>query len=1700
MTDENKTTESARRVSIMARLTQMTAELSGYDESDLIPTHTFLELGFDSLFLTQLATAFQKEFKVKVLFRQLFDEVPTLASLSDYIDAKLPVEAAPVEAPAPTAKPVAGAKTSGTNTAVFPMPSLLELPIVPGDTSAEGLAGIFAEQINLMTQQLQMLNAARAGKVAPGPVKSDAPTASIETTRSEEKPTPQLPKGFGPPQSTALTNETLTPSQRAHIDRLVARYNAKTAISKQRTQADRVHHADPRTAAGFNPLWKEMVYPIVVERSRGCHLWDADGNQYIDMLNGFGPNFFGHNAPFVTEALKGQLENGYEVGPQTPRAGEAAKLLCELTGMDRVSWVNTGSEAVQAAIRISRTVTGRDKIVVFSGDYHGNFDEVLVRGTKSAKGRRTYPLAPGIPFDAVSNVLVLDYGDMGALDEIKACADEIAAVLVEPIQSRCPELQPKEFLQALRKLTSDEEIVLIFDEVITGFRTCPGGAQEYFGVEADLATYGKIIGGGMPIGVVAGRARFMDTFDGGMWQYGDNSKPTAGVTFFAGTFVRHPLAMAAAHASLSYLKNAGPALQDGINRKATRLATTLTDFFKDQGVKIEVPHFASQMFIRNKEDNELSTLFFYHMRDRGIHLLEGFPTYMTAAHTDEDVDAVIAAAKDSIFEMQVDGILATPAGKTVTFRRQFELTDAQRHVWLACQMGDEASCAFNESDSVLIAGELDKQVIRMAVLDTLNHHEAFKIRFDPDGEYQWADDDISFDLTEIDLTGTSEKKAGELEKFFASEAQTPFDFERGSLARAHLISIGHNRYVFTIYCHHIVFDGYSAQLVIGEIMDRYNAAIAGAKYQPAETAPYSNFALVTASNPNDPAQQETRKYWSDIFADEVPALLDLPTDRARQAERQYTGSTVHRELSEDLSVSVKALARSLGVSQNGFLLAAFSALLSRLAAQEDFVIGLPAAGQAYHEIETVGYCVNMLPLRSKPAYGQSFAKFVKETQNTVMNAFDHQDLSFSDLLNDVQVPRHTGRLALTETVFNYSGYFSDLTLTGCKVSARENKRRAVYYDLFFNIGESQGKLSIDFDYATALFDEETIGRWIDHYAAVLQSIVQDPQTTIGALSLTAPDKDAWSVQGPMAELSETAVAFDAFEKAAAATPEATAVTCDGKSISYGGLRTYSNQLANWLAKKEIGEGDIVGIMLNRSIDMVASMLAVWKTGAAWLPLDPEYPAERLTYMITHAGTKLVISTEDLEQQTKNVSAPVLDLKAEISAIMRQANEIADPKPVVASSRAYVIYTSGSTGQPKGVENSHGALVNFLAAMKDEPGISADDKVLAVTTLSFDISLLELMLPLSVGAEVVIATQNQALDGFDLCDLLKGHKITLMQATPPTWRLMLDCDWQGTKGLKALCGGEPMTPALAEQLQLQVAELWNMYGPTETTVWSTCTRITDASDITVGRPVRNTVVYVLDEHKRPVPTGVPGELWIGGDGVALGYIGQPDLTGERFIEDPFVLGKTGTMYRTGDRAILRADGAIEMRGRRDNQVKVRGHRIELGEIESVLSRNEALREAVVVVHEDHTGEPMLAAYVVFNDNAIITHSDLRQWLRQSLPDYMIPQVFTEMDKLPLTGNNKIDRNALPDPVSLRLIQSRIAPRTEREQQIATLWEEILEIQDISVTDNFFELGGQSLQVAKMAAVLRKMHGYRISPRAVIFETLEQLAASVDKEAS
>jgi amino acid adenylation domain-containing protein len=1691
---------TARRSTLLNKLRESLSELSGISPEDLDPAASFLELGFDSLLLTQVSREIERAFQVKITVRQLLENLPTIEAIAARLDDLLPAERFAADpAASPVAPLPAAAEPMLDAAASFPSPS------------AGAVETLIARQLELMQQQLQLLRGTTGQATAGAAAASDHPSRFAGSAPQPDPP-PAKPdltafSGFRPADRSSAE---LTPRQQQHLDELVASYTRRTAGSKRLTAQHRLQHADPRTVSGFNRLWKEMVYPLWVDRSRGARLWDVDGNEYIDLLNGFGLNFLGHSPDFVTEALQAQLLRGIEIGPMTPLAGEVARLLCEMTGMDRVSFVNTGSEAVQAAMRLARAVTGRDKVVVFAKDYHGNFDEVLVRGTRVQGQPRSFPIAPGIPRRAVEDVLVLEYGSPEALEVIRARGAEIAAVLVEPIQSRRPEFQPRGFIEDLRALTLRTGILLVFDEVITGFRTGLGGAQEFYGVRADLATYGKVIGGGMPIGAVAGRADLMDTFDGGPWEYGDGSFPDKGVTFFAGTFIRHPLAMAGAHATLKFLRNQPPEFWTAIRHRADRLAGSIDAILTEHELPLRMPNFGSQMFVRVQEDAKLANLLFFHLRLRGVYLQEGFPCYLTAAHTDADVDAVIDAFRDSAADMQEGGWLSdrhpiarevdrTPVADSAAAGQVAPVTSAQREIWLAAQMGDDANCAYNEATTLRLRGDLNQDALRQALQGVVRRHDALRATFTSDGGSMVIADSLALGVENVDLSDLSEEARDQaLDALLRREGETPFDLAQGPLLRATLARLAGQEHLLFLTAHHIVCDGWSFNVLLEELSQLY-AQLSGAADSGIAAAPsYAAFAKQEAARRNSPRFAEIEGYWLSQYAS-VPAPLELPADHPRSPVRSYRGSTERRTIGEAVYRSVKKMGASHGATLFATLLAGFEVLLFRLTGQQDFSVGIPAAGQSVEgSAGLIGHCVNFLPLRARTAGNIAFREHLVDARRRLLEAYEHQPYTYGQLIPKLPLTRVPGRMPLVEVEFNVERIDYHQEFAGLHTAFEPSPKRYVNFDLFLNIIETKSGLILDCDYNSEVFDAVTIQRWLLHYEHLLEAAARSPELPVEQLPLLS-DAERDSI---LSGFNQTHRAFprelrahQLFELRASEAPNATAITFEGRNYSYLELNLEANRLARRMSELGAAPGRLVALMLEPSFEMAAAMLAVWKAGCAYVPLDPTHPVERNRMALEDADPLVVLTQSHLLSLVPESRAAILAVDQSRPA--SSLDEV-NPSSLGSSDLAYVIFTSGSTGRPKGVAVEHHSLTNFLLSMQERPGFEAGQSLLAVTTVSFDIAALEWFLPLISGGRVILAGAQVVSDALQLFEFVANSAPDVMQATPTLWRMLIEAGWQGDRRLKVLCGGEPLSSALAAQLAQSCGELWNMYGPTETTIWSTCGRLHKDQEVSVGRPIANTKVYVLDSAGAPCPIGVPGEVFIAGEGVARGYLGNPSLTAEKFVPDPFEPG--ARMFKTGDLGRFSSDGSLQCLGRMDSQVKIRGFRVELEEIETALSQLPGVGAAAVAVREDHPGDRRLVGYLVPSGRDTVDQGTVRSALAGRLPAYMVPAHLVILDRLPLTPNGKLDRKSLPSPTESAVPAARPtrAPRNDVETRLVEIWREVLRAPGIGIDDDIFESGGDSLLVFQIAMQASKS-GIPLQPRSMFqHRTIARLAGSLQEE--
>ncbi|MDE1994888.1 MAG: aminotransferase class III-fold pyridoxal phosphate-dependent enzyme, partial [Rhizobiaceae bacterium] len=1005
-TDEINAMNVATPVSVSNRLltleTSLLALLSEMSGENLGPNDravTFLELGFDSLFVGQFAQRIEKEYKIKVSFRELLSNIPSVADLAAHLDKTLPPEPVqPVAAPtiaASLAVPAAVVSAPQPQMAV-PQP-LPVAPIVAPMAASSDVAAVLQSQLQLaqmlFAQQLQMLQGStaipqtsviatvvpQAPQPAPAPVPAAAPAVVAAPTPGSVAETE-----FGTeriklyrPGAKSLAPE-MSSAKSSFIAELTAAYAAKNAKSKAFTTANRRWLADPRTASGFRVDWKEMVFPIVCERSKGAYIWDVDGNKYVDLVNGFGQTAFGHAPDFVIDAVKAQADIGFAIGPQTALAGEVAEMIADMTGHERVTFCNTGSEAVMAAMRVARSVTGRDRVVVFANDYHGQFDEVLVKGRNRADKPIALPIASGIPTSSVANMTVLRYGAPESLDFIRANVDDIAAVIIEPIQSRHPELQPVEFVRELRDIATKNEFALVFDEVVTGFRVDPGGMQSIWGIKGDMATYGKVVGGGMPIGVLVGSSRFMDALDGGHWNYGDDSVPMTAPTFFAGTFVRHPLVLAALHAVLHHIKGEGAALYDRVTERTEALVAEIKADLARRGIVDVVHGYKSWFFTDFGSIDPLGTLFYSQMRLNGVHIQEHYPCFLTTAHTEEDFQTIAKAFRDSLDALQSVGILAPAEDKPAAAEpakapvvavaaarpSSAPLTEAQTEIWLAAQAGDEASCSFNESFSLTLEGAFDESAFRKAVDTVVARHDAFHIRFDRNGERFQFIPDFKIDMPLVD--GAEE---AQLREIIADEARTPFDLINGPLVRCSIVKLANDKHVFVFTGHHIVCDGWSINVFVDELSTAYSAYQQGntPHFEPALS--FANYSTQFAPKPG--ASGATEKFWLDQFQT-VPDLPEMPLDRPRAEYRSFAGGTCTGFIGEDVYKSLKKAGAKSGATLFSTLLAALQVTISRLSGQDDIVIAIPSAGQTLVGDQIlVGHCVNLLPLRQSVTPGES---------------------------------------------------------------------------------------------------------------------------------------------------------------------------------------------------------------------------------------------------------------------------------------------------------------------------------------------------------------------------------------------------------------------------------------------------------------------------------------------------------------------------------------------------------------------------------------------------------------------------------------------------------------------------------------------------------------------------------------------------------
>ncbi|HFA51232.1 MAG TPA: amino acid adenylation domain-containing protein [Bacteroidetes bacterium] len=1594
-------------------------ELSGMEPADMEAEATFLELGFDSLFLSQAVIKFNYKFKLKLSFRMLFEEAPTVEALAEYIDGEIPEE---------LFRPSVSDASKASDTSALAS-NIKVVPVQVSDalkSSGTGLANpnqqitnLLQQQLNIMQQQIDLLRGGAASNPDGNRGRTSNPdgnrgrTSNPDGNRGIKSQIKRKTKGVTAKMGNYKkigSSDDLSQKQQQALADFISRYNALTKTSKEMAERHRLYYADPRGVTGFSKLWKEICYQIAHEKSKGARIWDVDGNEYIDYVMSYGVALFGHMPDFVEEAVIEAVRKGNSIDLLPPQATEIARIICEITGYDRATLSNTGTEAVLGAVRAARTATGRDRIAVFDTDYHGMVDQFLVRGIHLRGESKTLPSSAGIPKFLVENTLTLDYDDPEVLQKLENEIAELAAVVIEPVQAQNPHWQHRELIQKIRQLTEKHDVVLIFDEIINGFRMDRRGAQGWYGVDADISAYGKSISGGLPLAAVAGKAKYMDAFDGGQWKYGDDSSPDGVITYFASTFIKNPISVAAGYAAMKEIERLGPALQADLNEKTIRFAERIREIFLRSKAPLMIQCASSFFMIKYADGSPLNRLFHYFLRARGINVRER-PCFISTAHTEADFEKTYEAFELAIADMfeadlfqayegeDLNVIVSQSSVRQSTVRQssvrqsavlsptvgslkleegqgfqypipntqyQVPLTEGQQEIFLSDQISPEASKAYNIATEIRLEGKLDVERMKAALQALVARHEALRTVINADGKTQTILPELEIEIPVVDWRVDNPPEGrvvNSLEQLYHEEAEHLFDLQNGPLVRFKIILLENELSLVFIHVHHIICDGWSLGILTRELGEMYGSDLSLlnlkglVNLKTLETPKQlSQYATEQAGLQQLDLYQENEKYWLNEFADGVP-VLNLPTDFHRPPVKTYPGAVEKISFGPAFVKQLRKAAAKQGSTFYVFLLAAYQAYLGRITGQDDFVIGVAAAGHNLPGNQNlVAHAIGLLPVRTKIGAGISFKKYLKEVRGKVLDAFDHQQFTYGSLLKKLKMQRSSDRSTMVSVAFNLDSPLDDLFFGKLQASTKAIPRHYETFDSFINLKPLGEGVDFEWNFNTDLFQKESIRLRLKEFKQFLQSILVEAEKPIAEL-LLLPDFERQQIaafgQGEKVEFPLHLCLHQLFEQQAKKTPDKVAVTMSAppehapnnghdSHLTYRQLNNKADALAAVLIEKGLQPGDFVGLCMERSLDMMVGIYGILKAGGAYVPIDPKNPEERIGFMLEDAGCQVLVTQEALLETLPEYGGMIVfaggtaEMNSSASRRMpKVAGSVSDPGSLITDDQslttkppAYIIYTSGSTGTPKGVVVRHENAVNTLFAINRYLEISGEDTVYSVSSMSFDMSIPDYFLTLMQGATLVLADEATKKDGFALRTAIEVYRPTFMQATPTTWKILFLSGWQGDANLKAVAGGEAFSKKLAAQMAACCKAVWNGYGPTETTIYATYQRVTEehlarcpGEHVAIGSPIANVEMQVLDKNKQPVPIGVPGELYIGGKGVSSGYLNRAELTEEKFLhlsplpinsnsetaltppplgsQSRFVGRAGGGLYRTGD---------------------------------------------------------------------------------------------------------------------------------------------------------------------------------------------------------
>jgi amino acid adenylation domain-containing protein len=1045
------------------------------------------------------------------------------------------------------------------------------------------------------------------------------------------------------------------------------------------------------------------------------------------------------------------------------------------------------------------------------------------------------------------------------------------------------------------------------------------------------------------------------------------------------------------------------------------------------------------------------------------------------------------------FDPFVDGelLLAAPA------------TASQQEIWLGVQISQEANLACILSQSLQAIGRLDLEVLQAAIRQLVSRHESLRTTISGDGMTILIAKEIDLQVPLSDLSALSANdRAAEIDRYQSQSVSEPFDLQHGPLFRARILKLTDREHLLIFAVHHIVCDGWSLGIILADLAKIYTALNRGLVPELAPAEYFSEYAFLEQAQIDDPETIATEAYWLQRFA-ELPPGLDLPTDYPRPPLRTFNADREYHTLPASLVERIEKVGFKNGCSLMTTLLSAFEILLFKLTGQTDLTVGVPTSGQiAAGKYNLVGHCVNFLPLRSRIDPAISFSDYLRSRNSAILDDYEHQNFTFGSLLQKLAIPRDASRIPLVSAVFNIDldGGGSPSTFDELTTELTVNRGAFATFEFFLNgVTTASGDLDLDCQYNPNLFRAISIQRRLGEFENLLTQIVATPDRPLHQLSLLSAaqaqqllvDWNATQTDYPQSQWIDRL-----FEQQVAIAGDAVAVVFQSQQLTYRELNDRANRLANYLLAIGVKSGELVGIALDRSIETIVSILAILKAGGAYLPLDLSYPAERLAFMLENARVSVLVTKKTVRDRLPSHPARTIDLDTDWDDIA-QASQLNPQRSGQADDLAYVMYTSGSTGQPKGVCIPHRGVVR-LVKNTNYLDFSPQQVWLQLAPIAFDASTLEIWGSLLNGGKLVLFPgEKPSLS--ELGQTIAHHQITTLWLTAGLFHLMVDERIEDLQPLRQLiAGGDVLSvPHVRKVLAtLPNCQLINGYGPTENTTFTCCYPISSLEGLTsvpIGRPIANTQVYVLDPDLQPVPIGISGELYIGGDGLARGYLDRDELNREKFVPDPFAPGER--LYRTGDLVRYLPDGNLEFLGRIDTQVKIRGFRIELGEIDAILAQHPAVREVRTIDREDRPGDKRLVAYIVSDRPTPPSAQELRTFIQSKLPDYLIPSAFVTISALPLTANGKVDRRALPVPESDRpdTAHAFVAARNDLELHLVKIWERVLGVNPIGVRDNFFELGGHSLMAVRLFNEIEKSCGKVILLTTLFHaQTIEELA--------